>query len=403
MTEIENLLSRGIAENPTKNELLADAAAGKKWRIKFGIDPTGADLTLGHAVIFRKLAHFQKLGHKIVLLFGTFTAKIGDPTGKDKTRKILSDAEIAENMKNYLAQIAKFLDLKKCEIVKNADWLGKMNFAEVLELAGNFTVAQMLERDMFQRRMAQNREINLVEFLYPLMQGFDSVAINADLEIGGSDQLFNMMAARPIQKHFQKTPQKVLATEILVGTDGVQKMSKSLGNYIAILDSPRDIFGKTMSIPDHLMKKWFDLLTDRSESEIAEILAGHPRDAKRTLAREITAMLTDEKSAAAAEREFFEVFQKKGVPDQMPKVLCAPPEKSLLEIVTATDFGLSNSELRRLIAAGSVKIDGEKITDRDAIIKITGEKILQIGKRRWAKIAPAPQSSANPENTPQQN
>ncbi len=386
MSQRPNLLTRGVAEIPTQKDLESQLETGKKLRIKFGIDPTGVDLTLGHAVVFRKLAEFQRAGHQIILLFGTFTAKIGDPTGKDKTRKILSDADISQNMATYLSQAGKFLDLAQCEIVKNGDWLEKLNFSEILEIAGNFTVAQMLERDMFQKRISENREINLVEFFYPLMQGYDSVAIAADLELGGNDQLFNMMAARPIQKHFSQKPQSVLTLEILPGTDGTEKMSKSLGNYIAVFDSPREIFGKTMSIPDDLMSKWFWLLTDFSENEIANILAGHPRDAKLRLAFELVKMLHDENLAHTAQAEFLEMFQKKGLPDEMPTITFPETEKSLLEIIISANFDLSNTEIRRLISAGSVKIDGEKITEKEKMIPLTKEQILQVGKRKFAKI-----------------
>lgn len=386
MSQTPSLLIRGVAEIPTKKELESRLENGEKLRVKFGIDPTGVDLTLGHAVVFRKLAEFQRAGHQIILLFGTFTAKIGDPTGKDKTRKILTDADIAQNMATYLEQVGKFLDLEKCEIVKNGDWLEKLNFSEILEIAGNFTVAQMLERDMFQKRIAENREINLVEFFYPLMQGYDSVPIAADLELGGNDQLFNMMAARPIQKHFEKKPQSVLTMEILPGTDGVEKMSKSLGNYIAVLDTPREIFGKTMSIPDNLMEKWFLLLTDFSTEKIAEILAGHPRDAKLTLASELVTMLHDKDSAQNAQTEFLEMFQRKGLPDEMPTISFAESENTILAIVIAANFGLSNTEIRRLIAAGSVRIDGEKIMDMNTVIGLTEEHVLQVGKRKFAKI-----------------
>ena len=256
----DQILTRGASDIVIKKDLEEKLKSGKKLRIKFGIDPTGFDLTLGHAVVLKKLADFQKLGHQICFLFGNFTAKIGDPTGKDKTRKVLTDQDIEKNSERYLEQAGLILDIDKCEIFHNHDWLSKLNFEEILEIAGNFTVSKMLDRDMFQKRIADGREINLVEFFYPLMQGYDSIPMNTDLELGGNDQYFNMLAARPIQKHFNKQQQNILTTKILIGTDGKEKMSKSLGNYIALNDKPNEIFGKIMSIPDEAMIEYFECL-----------------------------------------------------------------------------------------------------------------------------------------------
>jgi len=383
--EVNDLLSRGVSNVVIKSELEKELLSGKKLRIKFGIDPTGFDLTLGHAVVLKKLADFQKMGHQICFLFGNFTAKIGDPTGKDKTRKVLSDQDIAQNSEKYLEQASKILDIEKCEIFRNYDWLAKMTFEEILEVAGNFTVSQMLERDMFQKRIADKREINLVEFFYPLMQGYDSVPMAADLEVGGNDQLFNMMAARPIQKHFDKKVQNVLTMKILVGTDGKEKMSKSLGNYIALLDSPAEIFGKTMSLPDETMIDYFECLTDMNLEEANNLIKSNPRDAKVTLAKIIINWLYDEQSVIDAENDFIQKFVKKEVPDNIPVFKVQAKEIGILDLISKTcDFAPSNSEARRVIQAGGVTFDGEKIEDPNLIISKSG--VLKVGKRKFGEI-----------------
>ncbi|QQS59932.1 tyrosine--tRNA ligase [Candidatus Peregrinibacteria bacterium] len=384
---IERLIKRGTVDIIQREDLEEKLRSEKKLRIKFGIDPTGSDLHLGHLVPLRKLAEFQKLGHHIVLLFGTFTGKIGDPTGKDKMRQPLTNAEIDENMKTYLNQASCVLDIKNIEIVKNGDWLGKMTFSEILELAGSFTVSQMIQRDMFQTRLEKGMDINLVEFFYPLMQGYDSVAIEADVEIGGTDQLFNLLAGRQIQDRYGKKPQSILTVPILEGTSGKEKMSKSLNNFIGVTESPRDIFGKLMSIPDHLMSKYFELLTDFTHQEIWEFLNMHPRDAKLRLAKEITTTLHNAEEAEHAEEEFLRMFSEKGLPTEVSEKILPSGTFTILEIVVASGLCNSNGEARRLISQGGVKWNEEKIENIEAEIEVTPEsKILQVGKRQFLKI-----------------
>lgn len=388
---IASLLERGTVNVNIKKNLQERLEKGGKLRIKFGIDPTGTDLHFGHMVPFRKLREFQKMGHHIILLFGTFTGKIGDPTGKDALRKPLTDADIEKNMATYLAQAGKILDMENVEIVKNGDWLEKLNFAEVLQLAGSFTASQMMQRDMFQKRLSEGKDINLVEFFYPLMQGYDSVPIKADVEIGGTDQLFNLMAGRKIQEHFGMRPQNIITVPILEGLDGHEKMSKSLGNYIGVLDTPTDIFGKLMSIPDTLMEKYFLLLTDTSKEEIAEILNQHPREAKMKLAHILTTTFSSEHEADTAKDAFIRIFserKKDALPDDIPEIFCEAGEYELLALAIRTKLFSTNSEARRKIQEGAVKIDGEKISDIGHIVKFYSEdeKIFQMGKRKFCKI-----------------
>lgn len=384
---VSQLLTRGVSEVNVRSDLEKKLNSGKKLRIKFGVDPTGFDLTLGHAVVLKKLADFQKQGHQICFLFGNFTAKIGDPTGKDKTRKVLTDADISANSARYLEQAGKILDIEKCEIFKNADWLSKMDFGAVLNLAGTFTVAQMLHRDMFQKRISENREINMVEFFYPLMQGYDSVPMRADLELGGNDQLFNMMAARHIQPHYEMAPQNVLATKLLVGTDGHEKMSKSLGNYIAILDTSAEKFGKIMSVPDTTMLDYFECLTDLDLSEAKSLIEENPRDAKVQLAKIIITWLDSAEAADLAEQDFLQKFVKKEVPDEMPEFKLEESSIGILNLISGVcKFSQSNSEARQMIKGGGVSIDGEKITDPQFIFEATGSHVLKVGKRKFGRI-----------------
>lgn len=385
--DIERLLKRGTVDIIHRERLEEKLRSGKKLRVKFGIDPTGSDLHLGHLVPLRKLAEFQKLGHHILLLFGTFTGKIGDPTGKDKMRQPLTDAEIEQNMKTYLDQASCVLDIKNVEIVKNGDWLNIMTFSQVLELAGTFTASQMIQRDMFQNRLEKGMDINLVEFFYPLMQGYDSVALQADVEIGGTDQLFNLLAGRQIQERYEQKPQDIITVPILEGTSGKEKMSKSLNNFIGVTESPRDVFGKIMSLPDHLMSKYFELLTDFTHQEIWEFLNMHPRDAKLKLAEGITTMLHNSQDAETAKEEFLRMFSEKGLPDEISEKMLPSGTFTILEVVIASGICSSNGEARRLIAQGGVKWGEEKIESIETEIEITPEPtILRIGKRQFLKI-----------------
>lgn len=383
---ISTLLERGTADVIVKEELERKLKSGQKLRVKLGIDPTGSDLTLGHAVVLRKLKQFQDAGHQILLLFGTFTGRIGDPTGKSQTRVALSQEDIRKNMETYQAQAGKILDINKCEIHENHTWLESMNFADVLQLAGTYTVSQMLEREMYQERIKNNKEINLVEFFYPLMQGYDSVALKSDLELGGTDQLFNNLAGRKIQEKFGMKPQHVLTVPILVGTDGHEKMSKSLGNYIALNDSATEMFGKTMSIPDEVMLNYFELCTDVDLDLANQKIKSSPRDAKVFLAQEIVRLYHGEQAATEALHDFEQKFVKKETPDDMPEFSVTEKLGILDLIVQVCGFAGSNSDARRLVQQGAVSLDGEKITDPKAIISISGSQVLKAGKRKWARL-----------------
>lgn len=391
---MNEILTRAVAEVNVKENLEKKLNSGKKLRVKFGIDPTGFDLTLGHAVALRKLKQFQDLGHQVVLLFGNFTAQIGDPTGKSQTRAPLTKEQIEQNSKTYLEQAAKILDIDKIELVYNADWLEKLSFEDVLKLAGNFTVAQMLERDMFQDRIRKNQQINLVEFMYPLMQGYDSVPIKADIELGGTDQLFNMMCARDIQRSHGMEAQDVMTVPILVGLDGHEKMSKSLGNYIAINDSANEMFGKIMSIPDKRIQNYFELCTEVPMQEITDLIKSmdegvNPRDVKLRLAREIVSLYHTEELSISAQEAFLSVFQKNEVPEDMPVLELSKGSMQLWSLVNQTNLCSSNGESKRMIEQGSVKINSEKITDPNFSLMLDKELILQIGKRKWMRIIPA--------------
>lgn len=384
---VNELLTRGVVDCLVKEHLEERLQRGDKLRVKFGIDPTGSELHLGHAVVLRKLQAFQQAGHHIILLFGTFTGQIGDPTGRDQARKPLTEEQVAKNAETFLEQASRLLDIKNLEVVRNGDWLNKMTFKEVVELASSFTVQQMLHRDMYEKRIAEEKEIALHEFLYPLMQGYDSVPIRADLELGGTDQLFNLMAGRVIQKKYGQSPQDIMTLPILVGLDGKEKMSKSFGNYIGLRESPREMFGKTMSIPDDLMANWFELLTAVPETEIQEILKGHPRDAKLRLASEIVSEFHSAAAALSAQEEFLRVFSgEKGVPSEMPEIALAKGAHSALDIVVASALCESNSDARRMLEQNAVKIDGKKVAMTEMIEIDEEGRVLQVGKHKFARI-----------------
>lgn len=384
---INNLLNRGVVDCEVRAHLEEKLKIGKPIRVKLGIDPTGNELHLGHSVILRKLRDFQNAGHHIILLIGTFTGKIGDPTGKDKTRPPLTDSEILENMKDFLSQAAAVLDINKAEIVKNGDWLAKLTFEDVVNLASTFTVQQMIKRESFAKRIEEEKEVSLHEFLYPLMQGYDSVPLKADLELGGTDQLFNLLAGRQIQKKYSQIPQDIMTLPILIGTDGKEKMSKSLGNYIGIKENPKEMFGKTMSIPDELMNNWFELLTSLPLDEIKNIISGHPRDAKLRLATEVVTEFHDAKKAQQAKEEFLRMFADKGLPDDIPTLLLKKGNYSIFDIVAKSNLCESNAEAKRMITQGGVKINDQKIANQNQQVEIsTKEMILQVGKRKFAKI-----------------
>lgn len=389
--KIDNILTRGVVDVIQKEELVKKLKAGKQLRIKLGIDPSGADLHIGHMVVIKKLKEFQDLGHQIILLFGNFTGQIGDPTGKMETRKAKTKEQLEENAKKYLKQASFFLDVDKIEVRWNADWLEKLNFADVVQLASTFTVSQMMERDMFQERHAKNMPISVHEFFYPLMQGYDSVALEADLELGGTDQTFNMLAGRTIQKAYGKPQQDILTVPILEGIDGVKKMGKSEDNYIAVDDEPKEMFGKIMSIPDELITKYFELATNVPLDEIKKIekaIKGgeNPMIYKKLVAKEIIKIYHDEKAADMAEEQFKKVFSENKLPDDIEVRTIKTDKINIIELMSSNDLASSKSEARRLIEQGAVKINEEKIDDVDMQVDLTNETLIQVGKRKFLKV-----------------
>jgi tyrosyl-tRNA synthetase len=394
------VLLRGCEALYTEQELRAkierSCKAGKPLRIKLGLDPSSPDIHVGHSVVLRKLRQFQDLGHKAVLIVGDYTAMIGDPTGKNKTRPMLTPKQVEANAQTYFSQAGKILkmDPDAIEVTRNSDWLGKMNLSDALKMASRMTVARMLERDTFEKRYKAGVEIYLHEFMYPLLQGTDSVAIHSDLELGGTDQTFNNLAGRDLQKDAGQDPQCVMIMPILTGLDGTQKMSKSLGNYIGLTDSPKDMFGKTMSIPDTLMKQWFTLLTARPAEEIAALCDGdktHPRKAKEVLGKEIVATYYGQAAADQEAEQFIKVFKEGQVRADIPEVKVSAAQLQdgkiwIAKLLQVVGFAPSTSEGRRLVQGGGVTIDEQKITDVSAQIEIRGQMVLQVGKRRVAKV-----------------
>ncbi len=389
-------LARGCEALYTQQELehrLTEAdQSGRQLRIKLGLDPTAPDIHLGHTVVLRKMRQFQDLGHKAVVIIGDYTARVGDPTGVNKTRPILSPEEIDANAETYFQQAGKVLDTSpdKLEIRKNSEWLAGLRLADVLRLAGQMTVARMMERDTFELRYRDGVPIGVHEFLYPLMQGYDSVCIQADVELGGTDQTFNNLVGRQLQDHAGQKPQVVMILPILVGLDGTEKMSKSKGNYIGVTDEPNDMFGKVMSIPDALMDNYFTLLTDRPREEIGPLLDSdqtHPRQAKARLGKWVVARYHSPQAAEAAAAEFDRVFRDRDVPTDMPEVPVPGGKTRIVELVVRAGFAKSNGEARRLIRQNAVSIDGEKVTDVRAEVTVRSGQVLRVGKRRFGRIA----------------
>ncbi len=391
LQKISQLLNRGTVEVQVKPDLEKKLLSGKILNIKLGIDPTGSDLHIGHMVVIRKLKEFQELGHKIILLFGNFTGQIGDPTDKTETRKQRTQTELEKNAEHYLDQAKKLLDIKKIEVAWNADWLSPMTFADVVKLSSNFTVAQMLERDMFQKRMEMKAPISLHEFLYPLMQGYDSVALKADVELGGTDQTFNLLAGRVLQKAYGQTPQDIMTVPILEGTDGKIKMGKSTGNYIGVNEEPGQMFGKVMSIPDELILRYFELATSVSAEKLAAVkkaLAGgeNPRNLKIELAKQLVTEYHNPKSAADAEVEFINVFTKKELPEDIELKTFPQNSINVLELLASSGMVASKGEARRLIIQGGVKVNGEKIQSIDEMVDLKNESVIQAGKRKFLRV-----------------
>ena len=385
-----------ISEEELLNKLKKSIAIKKPLRCKLGFDPSAPDLHLGHAVVLHKIRDFQKLGHHITIILGDFTGRIGDPTGRSETRKQLTEEEVMANSLTYQEQLFKILDPEKTEVVYNSAWLSKMDFASVIELAGKYTVARMLEREDFSKRYREGQPIGVHEFFYPLMQGYDSVALKADVEFGATEQKFNLLMGRHLQREYGLEPQVALMTPVLIGVDGKQKMSKSLGNYIGIHEPPEEIYGKIMSIPDELMMDYFRLTTRLSQEELSmlesELASGacHPRDAKMRLAMEVVALYHGEEKARSAENHFINVFQQNLIPANVPQVTLSPELKNdeiiIWRLLTLTGLASSNSEARRLIKQGGVKVNRDKVLNVDAEIKVTEDLLLQVGKRKFARI-----------------
>ncbi len=362
-----------------KAHLESALASGKKLRVKFGIDPTAPDLHLGHAVVLRKLRAFQDAGHQAILVIGDFTAMIGDPTGKTTTRPTLTKEQVKKNLDTYLAQAGMILDSKTLEIRHNSEWLGD-SLPKLIELMSKVSIQQVLHRADFKKRMGDDTDISMLEILYPLLQGYDSVAIQADVELGGTDQTFNMLMGRRIQRAFNVPEQDVMTLPLIEGTDGEHKMSKSLGNYIALTDTPSAMFGKIMSLPDALMPKYFALLTDTPMPADTK-----PRDTKALLARTIVAMYHSTEAGENAEREFTNVHGKKEIPADMPELYVVGDNLKITDVLLLAEVK-SKAEARRLIEQGGVKIDGIAVTDPDGTITVSGSPVLQIGKLKFFRI-----------------
>ncbi len=390
------IIKRGTSEIIPEEELIQkferSLKENKPLNIKLGCDPTRPDLHLGHSVVLRKLAQFQELGHTAILIIGDFTAMIGDPSGRNATRPPLTMEEAKENAKSYWEQARKILDPEKTKIVYNSEWLGKMNFNEVIQLASKYTVARMLERDDFTKRFKGGIPISMHELLYPLAQAMDSVAIKSDVELGGTDQKFNLLVGRDIQREHGLEPQVILTMPLLVGTDGTEKMSKSYGNYIGIDDLPKDIYGKSLSIPDELIYTYYELATDVTNDELHEIKKKledpntNPRNIKRALARKFVEMYHSKEAAIKAEEEFDKIFINKGIPDDIPELNLTENEIGVIDLIMAANFAPSRGEARRLIVQGGVSIDGGKITDPKATITINNGNVLKVGKRKFVKL-----------------
>ncbi len=390
------LISHGVAdllpEDEFKKKLEKSVATNTPLIVKLGLDPTAPDIHLGHTVVLRKLKLFQDFGHKVIILIGDFTARIGDPTGKSVTRPPLTEEQVITNAKTYQEQIFKVLDPEKTEVRFNSEWLSKLDFADVLKLASKYTVARMLERDDFHKRYTEGRPISIHEFMYPLMQGYDSIALKADVEFGGTDQTFNLLMGRHLQGEEGMPEQTIITMPILEGLDGVQKMSKSLGNYIGISEAPSEMYGKAMSIPDELMMRYFMLVTDMSIEEQEQLSkdlesgAAHPRDVKMKLAHTIVRLYHGEEAANFGQEEFIRVFQKHAMPTDIPEYKVAVTEEPVFVPQLLSDAGLtaSNGEARRSIKAGAFKIDGEKCNEEHIVLK--DGMVLQVGKRKFIKI-----------------
>lgn len=391
------LLERGVVECIGRDELIKklkkSEESGIPLRVKAGFDPTAPDLHLGHTVLLQKMKHFQDLGHDVYFLIGDFTGMIGDPTGKSETRKALTREDVQANAESYKEQVFKILDPKRTKVVFNSEWLGKLDSFDMIRLASELTVARMLEREDFKVRFREGSPISIHEFMYPLIQGYDSVALHADVELGGTDQLFNLLMGRDLQRSRGQVPQVVLTLPLLEGLDGVNKMSKSLGNYIGVSEPANDIYGKVLSASDQLMFRYYDLLSDLNSSEIGvlkdDMASGalHPKEIKKQLARELTARFHSQEAAVQAEENFEKVFRKGGLPDDIQeRVIVATEPIWLPQLLVELEMVKSTSDGRRMIKQNAVSLDGLKVTDIKTNVSPEGEVLVKVGKRRFCKV-----------------
>ncbi len=384
------ILGRGCVEVLEAGELRDRLRSGKPLRVKAGFDPTAADLHLGHTVLLQKLRQFQQLGHRVIFLIGDFTARIGDPTGRSETRPVLARETIDANARTYVEQVGKVLDMKHVEVRRNSEWLDPLGSDGMLRLAAQYTVARMLERDDFEKRHREGRPIGVHEFLYPLIQGHDSVALDADVEIGGTDQKFNLLVGRHLQRANGRVPQIVLTMPLLEGTDGQQKMSKSLGNAIGVNDAPDEMFGKMMSISDELMLRYYELLSDRTLGEVADIREGrvHPMEAKKNLATEMVARFHGTDSGGVARASFESRFQRRETPTDVPEHVWAGADASvgICRLLADTGLAASKGEARRLVEQGAVRVDGQKFLDPTGEVRAAGAPLFEVGKRRILRV-----------------
>ena len=384
-----------MLEEELKSKLARSLQTGVPLKVKAGFDPTAPDLHLGHTVLMQKMRHFQQLGHEVIFLIGDFTGMVGDPSGQSEVRPVLTEKEVKENARTYERQLFKILDPKRTRVAFNSEWLASMSAKDLLQLSAKHTVARMLERDDFQKRLGKGQPVSIHEFLYPLIQGYDSVALAADVELGGTDQTFNLLVGRELMRAYGLPPQVVITTPLLEGLDGVKKMSKSLGNYIGVEESPQEIFGKLMSVSDSLMYRYYELLSDLTPDELQrlkeDLAAGrkHPKGAKQELAQQLVARFHGPELADKAAREFDRVFRLKETPSQLPEIgVRVTEEKVWLVKLLADKLSLakSRSDARRLIQAGAVEINGERITDPSNEVRAEGEYLIKVGKRGFAKI-----------------
>jgi tyrosyl-tRNA synthetase len=390
---VERLLTRGVVEVVVRDDLRQKLLGPRPLRVKLGVDPTRPDIHLGHYVCFRKLREFQALGHHVVVIIGDWTARIGDPSGRSVQRSMLAADEVRANAQTYLDQFFTVVDINRAEIVWQSTWFDTFTLEDVIRLTSKYTVARMLDREDFARRYQEGSPISITELLYPLLQAYDSVAIQADVEIGGTDQTFNLLVGRDIMREMGQEPQNILTVPLLVGTDGVQKMSKSLDNYIGVTEPPSEMFGKLMSIPDWVIGDYLRLLTDMPEEEIEARLSAagrgdlNPRDVKEGLAVQVVSDLHGPEAAERAREEFERVFRRRELPEQMPEFE-VPGEARIIQILVIGGLASSNNEARRLIAQGGVRLDGRRIDDPDTVVCLDRPAVIQVGRRRFARLVP---------------